>query len=68
MDIYELLFLSEEEGWELFSKIVFSYRINYNEDSFESLGKEMLRKCDGFFLVIVVLVGILSIRGSIGEW
>lgn len=68
MDIHEPLPLSEEEGWELFSKIALSHRTNYNEDSFESLGKEMLRKCDGLPLAIVALAGILSTRGSIGEW
>ncbi|XP_074291996.1 putative disease resistance protein At1g50180 [Silene latifolia] len=60
--------LSEESSWELFSKISLGHRKNYDEESFKSVGKDMLRKCDGLPLAIVALAGILNTRTTIGEW
>ncbi|XP_074274400.1 putative disease resistance RPP13-like protein 3 [Silene latifolia] len=60
--------LSDEEGWELFHKIALSHRKHCSEASFENLGKEMLKKCDGLPLAIVALAGILNMKDSIAEW
>ncbi|XP_074291997.1 putative disease resistance protein At1g50180 [Silene latifolia] len=60
--------LTAESSWELFSKIALGHRNNYDEESFKSVGKDMLRKCDGLPLAIVALAGILNIRTTIGEW
>ncbi|XP_056694532.1 disease resistance protein RPP8 [Spinacia oleracea] len=60
--------LSEEEGWDLLSKLALSHRRNCKIESFERLGKEMLKKCGGLPLAIVALAGILNTRESIGEW
>lgn len=65
--IHEAKPLSEEHAWKLFSKIAFD-QCDCNIQSFENLGKEMLRKCDGLPLAIVALAGILSSKGSIKEW
>lgn len=68
LHIHEPRPLSEEEGWELFSRIALSHRTNYNKKIFESLGKEMLKKCDGLPLAIVALAGILNTKSSIRGW
>ncbi|KAL2921553.1 Disease resistance protein RPP8 [Bienertia sinuspersici] len=60
--------LSTKESWELFCKITFNYHTNCNDESYEGLGKEMLKKCDGLPLAIVALAGILNTKRSIGEW
>ncbi|XP_074293759.1 putative disease resistance RPP13-like protein 3 [Silene latifolia] len=60
--------LTEESSWELFSKIALGHGENFEEESFKSVGKDMLSKCDGLPLAIVALAGILSTRRTIGEW
>ena len=66
--IHEPQPLSEVESWQLFSKISLSHRTDCDLEGFESLGKEMLKKCGGLPLAIVALAGILNPRGSIGQW
>ncbi|KAH9611548.1 hypothetical protein KSS87_005163, partial [Heliosperma pusillum] len=65
---YEPPPLSDEEGWELFHKIALDHHRHRSEASFEDLGKEMLKKCDGLPLAIVALAGILHMKDSIAEW
>uniref|UniRef100_A0A803MQM1 NB-ARC domain-containing protein n=1 Tax=Chenopodium quinoa TaxID=63459 RepID=A0A803MQM1_CHEQI len=60
--------LSEEDSWVLFCKIAFNYHTDCNTESYEKLGKEMLKKCDGLPLAIVALAGILNTKRSIREW
>ncbi|KNA24581.1 hypothetical protein SOVF_014470 isoform B [Spinacia oleracea] len=60
--------LNKDESWELFCKIACNYHTNCNNASYENLGKEMLKKCDGLPLAIVALAGILNTKRSIGEW
>lgn len=67
--IHEPQALSEEDSWVLFSKIAFNCQTtNCNTETFERLGKDMLKKCGGLPLAIVALAEILSQRGSIEEW
>ena len=66
--IHEPKPLTEEEAGQLFHKFTLSHRQNYNMKSFENLGKEMLKKCDGLPLAIVALCGILNAKDSIREW
>lgn len=71
--VHELPFLKKKESWELFCKKTFP---NYDEvgenknscpPSFESLAVDMVNKCRGLPLAIVVLGGLL--RGkSLNEW
>jgi hypothetical protein len=55
---HELPFLNEEESWELFSKKVF--REATCPPDLETLGREIVKSCDGLPLVIVVLGGLLA--------
>ncbi|XP_057503474.1 disease resistance protein RPP13-like [Actinidia eriantha] len=71
--VHELPFLGEVESWELFYKKVLS---NCNEvddknscipQDLESMAREMVRKCHGLPLAIIVLGGLLS-RKHLDEW
>ncbi|KAE9466152.1 hypothetical protein C3L33_01931, partial [Rhododendron williamsianum] len=71
--VYELPFLKEEESWELFCKKAFP---TYDEvgdkkifcpPSLEGLVREMVSKCRGLPLALVVLGGVLH-RKHPDEW
>ena len=68
MYVHEPRPLSEDEGWELLRRLISRQHINCNTESFQRLGKEMLKKCCGLPLAISALAGILNTRVSIGEW
>jgi hypothetical protein len=55
---HELPFLNGEESWELFSKKVF--REATCPPDLETLGREIVKSCDGLPLTIVVLGGLLA--------
>ncbi|CAL5339734.1 unnamed protein product [Camellia sinensis] len=71
--VHELPFLHEEESWELFCKKVFSDydgvddKTNRCPPTLEKLARDMVRKCHGLPLAIVVLGGLLS-RKHPDEW
>ncbi|GMP60802.1 hypothetical protein CsSME_00023515 [Camellia sinensis var. sinensis] len=71
--VHELSFLQEEESWELFCKKVFpdydgvDDKINRCRPSLEESARDMVRKCHGLPLAIVVLGGLLS-RKHPDEW
>ncbi|XVE99644.1 hypothetical protein REPUB_Repub03eG0217700 [Reevesia pubescens] len=69
----ELPLLTDDESWELFSKKAFpgnktdqSYACSLEE--LEMLGREMVRKCKGLPLAIVVLGGLLATKKSRAQW
>ncbi|GFY94784.1 NB-ARC domain-containing disease resistance protein [Actinidia rufa] len=70
--VHELPFLGEVESWELFCKKVLP---NFNEvdknsrisQDLESMAQEMVRKCHGLPLAIIVLGGVL-LRKHPDEW
>ncbi|XVE99715.1 hypothetical protein REPUB_Repub03eG0224700 [Reevesia pubescens] len=69
----ELPLLTDDESWKLFSRKAFpgnktdqSYACSLKE--FEMLGREMMRKCKGLPLAIVVLGGLLATKRSWGQW
>ena len=68
---YHLRFLNEEESWELFLRKAFP-RVDERSDCKEELqevGKQMVRKCGGVPLALVVLGEFLSTRRrSVTEW
>ncbi|KAF5946086.1 hypothetical protein HYC85_016314 [Camellia sinensis] len=72
--VHELPFLQPEESWELFCKIVVfpdydgvNDKTNRCPPSLEELARDMVRKCQGLPLAIVVLGGLLS-RKHPDEW
>ncbi|CAH8267680.1 unnamed protein product [Arabidopsis lyrata] len=56
---HNLRFLTFEESWKLFEKKAFRNRQWVDED-LQKIGKEMIKKCGGLPLAIVVLGGFLS--------
>ncbi|KAM6578993.1 hypothetical protein CsatB_030830 [Cannabis sativa] len=71
--IHEPHFLNEEESWELFQNKYSSTgtdpsNSNVDEKSKEKLALEMLRKCSGLPLAIIVLAGLLSKNHTLYDW
>ncbi|KAB2059507.1 hypothetical protein ES319_A11G309400v1 [Gossypium barbadense] len=64
--------LNEEDSWNLFQKKAFPYRdsSDYKVDAnMEELGKDMVKRCAGLPLAIIVLGGILATKNnSLLEW
>ncbi|OVA18811.1 Disease resistance protein [Macleaya cordata] len=68
-NIHTLRFLNEDESWELFLNKIFASSLGGGSDgtheskcplALEEVGKDMVGKCGGLPLAIVVLGGILS--------
>ncbi|OMO76022.1 NB-ARC domain-containing protein [Corchorus olitorius] len=55
------------ESWELFSRKAFLGDGGI-EPKFEKLGKDMVKKCGGLPLAIVVLGGLLATKRSVADW
>ncbi|GMP55949.1 hypothetical protein CsSME_00020599 [Camellia sinensis var. sinensis] len=69
--LHEPKCLNEEESWELFQKKVFSRRdgADFKVDTrMEMLVREMVERCGGLPLAIVVLGGILVTKHTWSEW
>ncbi|KAK8618411.1 hypothetical protein V6N13_132403 [Hibiscus sabdariffa] len=71
--LLELECLKEEDSWKLFRKTVFpdpsgNYTDQKVDTKMEELGKDMVKRCAGLPLAIVVLGGILSTKCSLNEW
>ncbi|KAG5608853.1 hypothetical protein H5410_020134 [Solanum commersonii] len=64
--VHKLRFLSQEESWDLFCRKLLDVRAMV--PAMESLGKDMVEKCRGLPLAIVVLSGLLSHRGGLDKW
>ncbi|KAK6916653.1 NB-ARC [Dillenia turbinata] len=63
--------LTDEEAWELlFKKVKGVIGDDRREEAsrFHQLGKEMVKKCSGLPLAIVVLGGLLATKTSLEEW
>ncbi|KAH0684892.1 hypothetical protein KY289_022644 [Solanum tuberosum] len=69
---HKLRFLSKEESWDLLCKKLHPENKMAGADLFspsmESLAKEMVEKCRGLPLAIVVLGGLLSYRKGVDGW
>ncbi|XP_074332362.1 disease resistance protein RPP13-like [Apium graveolens] len=61
--VHQLRFLTEDESWELFCK-----RAEPTIQNLKKLGREMVGKCRGLPLAIVVLSGLLSHNMSYEYW
>ncbi|KAH0684524.1 hypothetical protein KY289_022276 [Solanum tuberosum] len=64
--VHKLCFLSQEESWDLFRRKLLDVRAMVPE--MESLAKDMVEKCRGLPLAIVVLSGLLSHKKGLNEW
>ncbi|KAM7466492.1 hypothetical protein LguiB_014054 [Lonicera macranthoides] len=64
--------LNEDESWKLLKKKAFSSKRDHTDPKEvkeqENLGIEMVRRCGGLPLAIVVLGGILVTKHSLREW
>ncbi|XP_044482046.1 disease resistance protein RPP13-like [Mangifera indica] len=63
--VHKLRFLRPDESWKLFSEKAF--RNSTRDEKLEELGREMVQKCGGLPLAIVVLSGLLSTKKP-QEW
>ncbi|XP_031258658.1 putative disease resistance RPP13-like protein 3 [Pistacia vera] len=63
--VHELRFLKPDESWQLFCEKTF-WNLNIDK-GLEKLGREMVEKCRGLPLAIVVLGGLLSTKKP-QEW
>ncbi|XP_074337864.1 disease resistance protein RPP13-like [Apium graveolens] len=61
--VHQLRFLTEEESWQLFCK-----RAEPTTDDLKKLGREMVGKCRGLPLAIVILSGLLLHNKSYSYW
>ncbi|OMO50100.1 Disease resistance protein [Corchorus capsularis] len=69
----ELPFLTDGESWELFRRKAFpgdgaESSHACPDEEFEKLGKDMVGKCGGLPLAIVVLGGLLATKRSLAQW
>ncbi|XP_019068819.1 disease resistance protein RPP13-like isoform X1 [Solanum lycopersicum] len=64
--VHKLRFLSQEESWDLFCRKLLDVRAMVPE--MEGLAKDMVEKCRGLPLAIVVLSGLLSHKKGLNEW
>ncbi|KAK9293074.1 hypothetical protein L1049_021058 [Liquidambar formosana] len=62
--------LGNNEAWVLFCKIAFSRNPTNScpSETLESIGRELVRKCDGLPLAIVALGGVMSSKQFEFEW
>ncbi|KAF4374937.1 hypothetical protein G4B88_004688 [Cannabis sativa] len=71
--IHEPHFLNDKESWELFQNKCYSIGTdpsdsNDDEERKNELAVEMLKKCSGLPLAIIVLAGLLSKKHTIRDW
>nr|ADL59399.1 HJTR2GH1 protein [Solanum hjertingii] len=64
--VHKLRFLSQEESWDLFRRKLLDVRAMVPQ--MESLAKDMVEKCRGLPLAIVVLSGLLSHKKGLNQW
>ncbi|KAH0684537.1 hypothetical protein KY289_022289 [Solanum tuberosum] len=64
--VHKLRFLSQEESWDLFRRKLLDVRAMATD--MERLAKDMVEKCRGLPLAIVVLSGLLSHKKGLSEW
>ncbi|XP_031118677.1 putative late blight resistance protein homolog R1B-17 [Ipomoea triloba] len=65
---YDMRFLNEKEGWGLFHKKFLEKEL-LERDEFKKVGMNIVRKCHGLPITVVVMAGLLSKTDkSIGEW
>ncbi|KAK4850846.1 hypothetical protein QYF36_010259 [Acer negundo] len=67
--VHKLRFLTFDESWQLFCEKSFgNQNANDVEEELKTLGMEMVQKCEGLPLAIIVLGGLLSKKTKPREW
>ncbi|WMV23257.1 hypothetical protein MTR67_016642 [Solanum verrucosum] len=64
--VYRLRFLSQEESWDLFCRKLLDVQAMVT--AMERLAKDMVDRCGGLPLAIVVLSGLLAHKKGFEEW
>ncbi|KAK8451627.1 hypothetical protein SEVIR_6G238500v4 [Setaria viridis] len=64
---YELVCLSEDDSWELFSKKAFSKGVQ-EQPEFVKIGRCIIKKCKGLPLALKIMGGLMSSKQQIQEW
>ncbi|KAK4357213.1 hypothetical protein RND71_022823 [Anisodus tanguticus] len=64
--VHKLRYLIQEESWDLFCRKLLDVRAMVS--SMERLAKDMVDKCGGLPLAIVVLSGLFSYKRGLEEW
>uniref|UniRef100_A0A0D9VKA2 Uncharacterized protein n=1 Tax=Leersia perrieri TaxID=77586 RepID=A0A0D9VKA2_9ORYZ len=64
--LFDLPFLSLDDSWQLFDRTFRGVKRLGSE--FEQVGKEIVKKCGGVPLAIIVVAGVLRDKELIGEW
>ncbi|XP_019183861.1 PREDICTED: putative late blight resistance protein homolog R1A-3 isoform X3 [Ipomoea nil] len=65
-NLHDMRFLNCDESWNLFCQKFLS-RESLNKE-FETIGKEIVKRCAGLPLTVVVLAGHLSTNMAVDEW
>ncbi|XP_020223141.1 putative disease resistance protein At1g50180 [Cajanus cajan] len=60
--------LNEDDSWELFQKKAFPKVVDPDYREKEKLGREMVGRCGGLPLAIIVLAGLLASKPTLYEW
>ncbi|TXG65572.1 hypothetical protein EZV62_006847 [Acer yangbiense] len=67
--VHKLRFLTFDESWQLFCEKAFGNpNANSVEEQLKTLGMEMVQKCGGLPLAIIVLGGLLSNKTQLAKW
>ncbi|KAK3200302.1 hypothetical protein Dsin_023717 [Dipteronia sinensis] len=67
--VHKLRFLEFNESWQLFCQKAFGNPdANRVKEQLKTLGKEMVRKCEGLPLAVIVLGGLLSNKTKLADW
>ncbi|XP_060184193.1 putative disease resistance RPP13-like protein 3 [Lycium barbarum] len=64
--VHKLRYLKQEESWDLFCKKLLDVQVMV--PTMERLAKDMVDKCGGLPLAVVVLSGLLSHKRGIEQW
>ncbi|KAK4851381.1 hypothetical protein QYF36_014652 [Acer negundo] len=66
---HKLRFLTFDESWQLFCEKAFGNpNANGVEEQWKTLGMEMVQKCGGLPLAVIVLGGLLSNKTQLEKW
>ncbi|XP_062000700.1 putative disease resistance RPP13-like protein 1 [Rosa rugosa] len=68
LEAHRLMPMSEEDSWSLFEKYALKNAAVGNNSHLEKIGRQIVRKCNGFPLAIKSLGGLLCSKLLVEEW